>query len=141
MQVRYRTSLMQNLARIVLGSIMVFAGIGHLSFARIAFQAQVPEWIPFNKDLTVLLSGLLEILLGMALLFWKSHRIQMGFILAIFFVLIFPGNLAQYLGHRNAFGLNTDSRRLLRLCFQAVLIVWALWSTGAWLYLFARRRK
>ena len=127
-----RTSTAQNLARWLLGGFMVFAGIGHLSFARQEFQAQVPKWLPMNPDTVVLASGVVEIALGLALLFWASQRVRMGWLLAVFFVLVFPGNLSQYVHRIDAFGLNTDTARLMRLFFQPVLVAWALWCTGAW---------
>ena len=84
-----------------------------------------------NEDLVVLLSGIVEILLGAAMIFWRRQRIKVGIALAIFYLLVFPGNIAQYTEHRNAFGLDTDTKRLARLFFQPVLIIWALWSSGA----------
>jgi uncharacterized membrane protein len=125
-----KTTTFQKVIRIILGSFMIFAGIGHLTFNRAEFQAQVPNWIPLDKDVIVLLSGIVEISLGLAMLFWKDQRIKVGIALATFYVLIFPGNIAQYLNHTNAFGLNTDQARLVRLFFQPVLIFAALWSTG-----------
>lgn len=80
----------------------------------------------------VLASGVVEIALGLALLFWASQRVRMGWLLAVFFVLVFPGNLSQYVHRIDAFGLNTDTARLMRLFFQPVLVAWALWCTGAW---------
>jgi uncharacterized membrane protein len=133
-----KTTTLQNVLRIVLGSFMVLAAIGHATFQRAAFQAQVPDWVPLSKDLVVILSGIVELVLGLSMIFWKKKRIMTGIALAIFFVLIFPGNLAQYTNRINAFGLNTDNARLIRLFFQPVLIVWALWSTGALKYLFSR---
>jgi len=128
-----QTSLTQNIFRVVLALFMIYAGFSHLTFHRIDFQAQVPDWVPMSKDLVVILSGIVEIVLGLALLFWKSQRARIGWILAIFFVLVFPGNLAQYLEHKDSFGaLDSDSARLIRLFFQPVLIAWALWSSGAW---------
>lgn len=125
------TTKLQNILRLVLGAFMVFAAIGHLTYLRSEFQAQVPGWIPLNKDLVVILSGIVELALGISMIFWKKQRVQVGIVLAIFYVLIFPGNIAQYVNHTNAFGLDTDTKRLVRLFFQPVLIVWALWSTGA----------
>ncbi len=126
-------SLTQNIFRIVLALFMVFAGFSHLTFNRIDFQAQVPDWVPMSKDLVVILSGVVEITLGLILLFWKKQRVTIGWTLALFFILVFPGNVAQYLGGKDAFGaLNSDNARLIRLFFQPVLIAWALWSTGAW---------
>lgn len=129
------TTTTQKVFRIILGIFMISAAIGHLTFQRQEFQAQVPNWIPVNKDLVVILSGMVEATLGLMLLFWRSQRVRIGIILAIFFVLIFPGNLAQYLNQTNAFGLTTDNARFARLFFQPVLIIWALWCTGALPYL------
>jgi len=129
------TSTLQKVFRIILGSFMVLAAIGHLSFQRQEFQAQVPDWLPLGKDIVVILSGIVEAGLGLALIFWHKQRVYVGIALAIFFVLVFPGNIAQYLNHTNAFGLNTDQARLTRLFFQPVLILWALWSSGALAYL------
>lgn len=128
-----KTSLVQNIFRILLALFMVFAGFSHLTFNRVDFQAQVPDWVPMSKDLVVILSGIVEMALGLGLAFWKQHRVKFGWALAIFFILIFPGNIAQYLGEKDAFGaLDSDRARLIRLFFQPVLIVWALWSSGAW---------
>ena len=133
-------STLQNIARIVLGSFMVFAAIAHFTFDRAEFQAQVPDWVPLSKDFVVIASGIVELTLGLSMIFWKSQRIKTGIALAVFYVLIFPGNIAQYLNQTDAFHLNTDNARLIRLFFQPVLIVWALWSTGALKYLFSRNR-
>lgn len=129
------TTKAQNFFRILLGLMLIIAGTGHLTFARIEFQAQVPDWVPMEKDLTVILSGIVEILLGFVIVFAKKYRIQVGIFAAVFFVMVFPGNIAQYLNERDAFGLNTDSLRMIRLFFQPVLIFWALWASGAWDYL------
>lgn len=128
--------MFKNIMRVLLGAFMILAAIGHLTFQRQEFQAQVPDWIPMSKDLVVILSGIVELAFGIAMIFWKRQRENVGIALAIFYVLIFPGNIAQYLNHTDAFGLDTDNKRLIRLFFQPVLIVWALWSTGAWQKLF-----
>jgi len=127
-----KTTLTQNVFRILLAVFMIFAGFSHLAFNRIDFQAQVPDWIPLSKDLVVILSGIVEIALGLGLAFWKNKRIHFGWALALFFILVFPGNIAQYLGGKDAFTLDSDRARLIRLFFQPVLIAWALWSSGAW---------
>ena len=125
-------TIAQKISRIVLGAFLLGAGISHLTFLRGEFQAQVPDWIPISKDLTVILSGVVEVLLGLSLIFLKKQRIRVGYVVAVFFVLVFPGNISQFVNGVDAFGLNTDLSRGLRLLFQPVLIFWALWSTGAW---------
>ncbi len=127
---------LQKILRIILGSLMVLAAIGHLTYQRAEFQAQVPDWIPLSKDLVVILSGIVELVLGLSMIFWKGQRVRVGLALAIFYVLIFPGNIGQYVNHISAFGLDTDKARLIRLFFQPVLMVWALWSTGAFKFYF-----
>jgi uncharacterized membrane protein len=117
-------------SRILLGAMLIFAGIGHLSFARKEFRAQVPNWVPLKKDDTVVYSGFAEIALGATLVAApKKHRDMIGKIAAAFFTAVFPGNIAQYSHHRNAFGLNNNRKRLTRLAFQPLLILWALEST------------
>lgn len=116
--------------KVLLGIALAYAGIGHLTFSRIAFQAQVPPWIPLDPDLVVILSGLVEIALGLALIFLKKWERQVGIIVSLFFLAVFPGNISQYLTQTDAFGLNSDSTRAIRLIFQPVLVLWALWSTG-----------
>lgn len=128
-----KTTLTQNIFRILLAVFMIYAGYSHLTFNRIDFQAQVPNWVPLSKDLVVILSGIVEIGLGLGLALWKNERVRFGWALALFFVLVFPGNIAQYLDSKDAFGiLDSDGARLSRLFFQPVLIIWALWSAGSW---------
>jgi len=127
------TTLIQNIFRILLGAFLAFAGFSHLTFNRAEFLAQVPQWVPLNPDLVVILSGIVEISLGLSLIFFLKQKRNIGMLAAIFFVLVFPGNISQYINHVSAFGLNTDALRLARLFFQPVLVVWALWSTGVFI--------
>jgi uncharacterized membrane protein len=131
----------QTALRILLGAFLVFAGASHLTVARAEFLAQVPTWLPVNGDLVVILSGIAEIALGLALIFLVKQRVLVGLAVAAFFVLIFPGNISQYVNRIDAFGLNTDQARFMRLFFQPVLVLWALWATGAWRALFTRKAQ
>lgn len=101
--------------RILLGVFLVFTGVNHLTFARVEFLAQVPPWVPLDGDLVVVLSGIAEIALGLGLLFITRYRVLVGLATALFFVLIFPGNISQYVNRIDAFGLNTDQARFIRL--------------------------
>jgi len=125
-------SLPRKAARIALGSIMVTAGVLHLTAQRQEFTAQVPEWFPVDDDLTVLASGVVEIGLGAGLAALPRKRRLFGGLLAAFFVAIFPGNIGQYVEGTDAFGLDTDTKRLVRLFFQPLLVLWAL-AAGGWL--------
>ena len=118
-------------ARIVLGGALIVAGLGHLTFARTDFQAQVPDWVGLDKDLVVILSGLVEIALGVALIVVRRRRPLLGLAVGLFFIAVFPGNISQFIDGDDAFGLNSDSDRRTRLFFQPVLVAWAWWSTGA----------
>lgn len=129
----------RRVAAVVLGVFLVFAGTSHLTFARDEFQAQVPGWVPLDKDLVVLLSGVAEIGLGAALAALPGRRIPVGLAAAAFFIAIFPGNISQYVTQTDGFGLDTDQKRFIRLFFQPLLVIWALWSTGAWQALRSRR--
>jgi uncharacterized membrane protein len=124
--------IIQLLFRLLLGAILLFAGIAHLTFARTEFLAQVPRWLPLDADFVVVASGIVEIILGVALIFWGRYRVAVGWVVAAFFVAVFPGNIAQYVDRVDAFTLNTDEARFIRLWFQPLLVIWALWSTGAW---------
>ena len=123
--------ILRLLARLALGAALVYAGIGHLTFSRIEFQAQVPVWLPLDPDFVVVASGVVEILLGIGIASAGVLVPWAGLAAALFFIAIFPGNVNQYVEGINAFGLDTDQARFTRLFFQPVLVVWALWSTGA----------
>jgi uncharacterized membrane protein len=123
---------LKRLGQVILGIALTYAGTTHLTSNRQEFQAQVPSWLQLDPDFVVIASGIVEIILGLALLTLWRYRNQVGLIVAIFFILIFPGNINQYLNGIDAFGLDTDQARLTRLFFQPVLVAWALWSTGAW---------
>lgn len=76
---------------------------------------------------------MVEIIVGAALLLvWKQpSRAIVGAATALVFVVVFPGNIAQFAEQRDAFGLTTDLVRGIRLLFQPLLILWALWATDA----------
>ncbi len=118
------------IARVLLGLALTSAGISHLGSARAEFQAQVPPWVPLDPDFVVLASGVVEILLGVALVVLPRFAPWVGIATALFFIAIFPGNISQFVNGIDAFGLDTDLARGVRLLFQPLLVLWALWSTG-----------
>jgi uncharacterized membrane protein len=129
---RPASSALQTGARLLLGAALVFAGVSHLTFARTTFRAQIPPWLPMDADFVIIASGVVEIALGAGLLFLPRQRVPLGWLAAALFVVVFPGNVSQFLTHANAFGLDTDRSRAIRLLFQPLLVAWALWCTGAW---------
>ena len=120
---------------LLLGAFLTFTGYSHLGSNRQEFQAQVPTWLPLDPDFVVITSGLVEIALGLSLIttvvIFKRYRGVVGLITALFFVAIFAGNINQYINQIDAFGLDTDQKRLIRLFFQPILVIWALWCSGA----------
>jgi len=124
--------LIKKLLQLCLGAFLTSAGSSHLGSNRKEFLAQVPTWLPLNADFVVIASGLVEIALGILLItttfIFTKYRKQVGIAVAVFFILIFPGNINQYVNQIDAFGLDTDQKRLIRLLFQPLLVLWALWS-------------
>ena len=120
---------LRTVSRLALGSLLLTAGIGHLGKKRQEFQAQVPDWVPLSKDTVVLASGGVEVALGTALLALPQQKVVVGRLAALFFTLIFPGNISQFATKTSAFGLDTDRKRTIRLLFQPILVLWAVWST------------
>lgn len=116
--------------RWLLAGILLIAGIGHFRSAD-SFLAQVPPWLPYPEAI-VAVSGVIELALAAALLLLPKHQHMVGWIVAGFFVAIFPGNISQFITGTDAFGLDSGAARAIRLLFQPVLVVWALWCTGAW---------
>jgi uncharacterized membrane protein len=134
-------SAARTVGRLALGGGLTFAGVSHLTVSRQEFQAQVPSWFPADPDVVVVVSGVVEIALGLTLLVApRRHRSLVGWAVAAFFVAIFPGNVAQLVEGTDGFGLDTDRARAVRLAFQPLLVLWALWSTGAWSTWRRRRR-
>ncbi|CAN2188696.1 COG4270 Predicted membrane protein [Candidatus Nanopelagicaceae bacterium] len=123
-------AFMRKATQILLGATLIYTGTLHLTSSRQEFQAQVPPWAPFTPDFIVLVSGVVEIALGLALISLQRRK-AVGIGTAAFFIAIFPGNISQFVNHIDAFGLNDDRARAIRLLFQPLLVLWALWSTTA----------
>jgi len=117
--------------RLVLGSFLVLAGVAH-QVAVEEFLGQVPSFLPW-REAVVVVSGLVEIALGLALLVTRGRvRVVTGWLVAVLFVVVFPGNVWQLVDGSTSFGLDTATSRVVRLFFQPLLVAWALWCTGAW---------
>jgi len=130
---------LQFIGRTILAAILLIAGIGH--FRNTAeFAAQVPPWMP-APEAVIYISGVIEIVLGLALIVLPRYRVFFGWAAAIFFIVIFPGNISQFITQTDAFGLDSDASRFIRLLFQPLLVILALWSTGAWRELRMRRSQ
>ena len=119
----------QHVARVLLGAALTTAGVLHFTMTD-EFRAQVPGWFPIDEDVTVLASGAVEIVLGVAFVALPRHRRLVGLLVAGLLVAVFPGNVTQYVDSADAFGLDTDRERLVRLFFQPLLVLWALYGAG-----------
>ena len=126
------TRYLARVPQMALGFALAYAGVGHLTTSRTEFQAQVPSVFADYADFVVLASGVVEIVLGLSLITLWKYRVRVGWLVAAFFVAVFWGNISQYVNHVDAFGLNSDRARFIRLLFQPLLVAWALGSTGAW---------
>jgi uncharacterized membrane protein len=104
------------------------AGLGHFRSTE-AFLGQTPSFLPFRTEI-VLVSGAIELAFALALVAWPARRRLAGQALAFFYVVIFPGNIYQAVAGTSSFGLDTPGKRIVRLFFQPVLVLAALWSTG-----------
>lgn len=131
---------MKKIAQMILGLGLMITGSSHLSTNRAEFRAQVPTVFKDFADFVVLASGVAEILLGLGLVVAWKYRVQIGWAVGLFFVAIFWGNISQFMNEVDAFGLNSDRARAIRLLFQPMLVIWALWSTGAWHSFVVRKR-
>ena len=83
------TTKFQNTMRVLLGLMLLFTGTGHLTYARTEFLAQVPPWVPVSPALTVLLSGIAELALGLSLVCLAKQKVWVGWMTAFFFLAIF----------------------------------------------------
>ncbi|MCC2030803.1 DoxX family protein [Microbacterium allomyrinae] len=123
----------RDVARWVLGVLLLVAGLSHLTWGRRGYRIVVPDWatrlLRTDKDMIVVASGAVEVALAGALVVLPADRTRIGWIVAAFFVAVFPGNVHQWRTGRPAPMLRTDRARFVRLLLQPVLVLWALWST------------
>ena len=123
---------MRVVARWALAALLVVAGASHLTWGRRGYRIVVPDWatrlLRTDKDTIVVASGVVELMLGGALVALPAERRRVGWVVAAFFVAVFPGNVHQWRTGRSAPMLRTDRARFVRLLLQPLLVVWALWS-------------
>ncbi len=112
--------------------LLAAAGVSHLTWGRRGYRIVVPDWSTrltgLDKDAIVVGSGVVELMLAGAVATMPRER-SVGWLVAAFFVAVFPGNVHQWRTGRPAPMLRTDRARFVRLLLQPVLVVWALWAT------------
>lgn len=121
-------------ARWALATLLAAAGASHLLWGRRDYRIVVPDWATrlfhTDTDTIVVASGVVELMLGSALVAFPAERRRVGWAVAAFFVAVFPGNVHQWRTGRSAPMLRTDRARFVRLLLQPLLVGWALWSTS-----------
>jgi uncharacterized membrane protein len=119
-------------ARWLLVVLIAAAGVSHLTWGRRGYRIVVPDWSTrltgLDKDAIVVGSGVIELLLAGAVAAIPRQR-SVGWLVAAFFVAVFPGNVHQWRTGRAAPMLRTDRARFVRQLLQPVLVGWALWGT------------
>lgn len=124
--------MLRTVARLALAALLIAAGTAHLTVLRRGYRIAVPDWaaelLRTDKDMIVVASGAVEIVLGAGLVALPRERTRIGAAIAAFFVAVFPGNVHQWRTGASAPGLDTDARRFGRLFLQPVLVGWALWA-------------
>ncbi|KUJ57621.1 DoxX family protein [Chryseobacterium aquaticum] len=108
-------------SKFVLAFFLILAGILH--FVKPYFFMKImPEYIPFHLKM-VYISGLVEILCGILLLFPETQKLG-AYLCILLFIAVFPANIEMarkfYLAHHKYFWLT-----VIRLPLQIVLIWWA----------------
>ena len=105
---------------------MIVLGVLHFVAAD-AFAQIIPPQLPWRYGL-VWISGVFEILLGLALVPEQTRRLA-GWGLVALYIAVFPANIYMAVANVRIRNLDPISPALLwgRLPFQFVLIAWALW--------------
>jgi uncharacterized membrane protein len=106
---------------------MVFAGVAHWLMPT-PFVQHLPPWVPAAEAL-VLVTGVVEIGLGVALLLRQPWRRRAGLALAAYLVAVFPANVYVAVAGIDVEGQPGGWYPWLRLPFQVLFVAWALWST------------
>lgn len=120
-----KTSTLKLISRVIFGLLFTLAGINH--FLNSAFYESImPPYLPF-PHLLVIVSGVFEIVLGLAVIIPKYSRFAAwGLILLL--IAVFPANIHMAM-HPEKFPDMSTATLIVRLPLQLVLILWAYWYT------------
>ena len=111
---------------------LCFTAIGHFMFTK-GMTMMMPEFIPLKKEF-VYLTGIAEVLLGLALLF-PAFRYTAGIILIILFVLMLPANIHGAIRHVDLQKANYEGKGLGYLWFRIPLQLFFI----GWVWFFSIR--
>lgn len=119
--------MLRAVMRVLVAALLLTSGTLHMVSPEL-FNAQVPAFLPFPRAI-IYFSGVIELLLAAGLLLPRFEQ-RAAIATALFFIVIFPGNVWQAVAQIDAFGLTTDAARLVRLGFQPVLILAVLFGSN-----------
>jgi uncharacterized membrane protein len=115
-------------ARFGLATAMIVAGVAHWLLPA-PFLQHLPPWVP-AAEVLIVLSGGVEVALGLGLLLRPRRRRWSGLALAAYLIAVFPANVYVALADVDVEGQPGGPYPWLRLPLQALFVAWALWSTG-----------
>jgi uncharacterized membrane protein len=116
-------------ARVGLGAAFMVAGVAHL-VAPTPFEQHLPAWLPAATALVVL-SGLVEIALGGALVVARRSTVQVGWVTAAYLAAVWPANVYVAVAGVDVDGQPGGVYPWVRIPLQVVFIAWALWATAS----------
>jgi uncharacterized membrane protein len=116
-------------ARVGIGAAFVVAGVAHL-VAPAPFEQHLPTWIPAATALVVL-SGLVEIALGVALVMAHREPVHIGWGTAAYLIVVWPANVFVAVAGVDVDGQPGGVYPWVRVPLQVLFIAWALWATAA----------
>ena len=119
----WRTNLRRGLA-----AAMIVAGSTHLAQPD-PFLAHLPDWAP-ARELTVAVTGVIEIIFGAALVWPMRNPRRVGRLLAAYLVLVFPANVYVAVADVDVDGQPGGVYSWLRLPVQALLVWITFWLTA-----------
>ena len=120
-------SLIKRIFSVLLSLAMILAGVSHFTMTA-TYEAIVPAYLPAALAL-VYISGVIEILLGIALQV-PSMRRMAGWGMIALFIAVLPANINQAMHNLQPPGLEMSQNMLwIRIAMQFVLIAWAWWMT------------
>jgi uncharacterized membrane protein len=120
-------SLVKRIFSVLLTLAMVLAGVSHFTMPA-TYVAIVPDYLPAPLAL-VYISGVAEILLGLALQIPGLRRLA-GFGLIALFIAVLPANINQAVHNLQPPGLEMSPTMVwVRLPMQLLFIAWAFWMT------------
>lgn len=117
-------------ARVAMSAMLLFTAIGHFAFTK-GMALMLPDFIP-QKELTVYLTGMIEVVAAVGILI-PGVRNLTGWLLIAFFILILPANIYAAIKHVDYQKANFNGNGLeylwFRIPLQILFIIWTYFSS------------